>query len=151
MLEYYEGIIFLTTNRLGTMDIAFQSRISIAIKYQTLDTDMRRNIWQNFINLLDSSEAAAKRELTERLDEIQEWPLNGRQIRNVLTMAQSVAGTDGLPKRSLNYELVEEVANETLKFQDYFEDAYRESRQRLGEIPDRQFKQKQIRSSFPRN
>ena len=119
MLEYYQGIIFLTTNRLGTMDLAFQSRISIAIKYRTLGREMRRSIWENFIDLL---EGEAKRELTGNMDQIQEWPLNGRQIRNVLTMAQSISGTKGFPRNALSYRLVEEVAEQTLKFQDYFED-----------------------------
>lgn len=148
MLEYYQGIIFLTTNRLGTMDIAFQSRISIAIKYQTLDTEMRRNIWENFIELLDDSEMQTKRELTRNLNKIQEWPLNGRQIRNVLTMAQSISGTDNFPRRALSFSLVQEVAEQTLNFQDYFEDVYRESRSRLGDIADRQFREKKAITSF---
>lgn len=145
MLEYYQGIIFLTTNRLGTMDLAFQSRISIAIKYRSLDRQMRRRIWENFLDLLD---AEAKRELSENLDKMQEWPLNGRQIRNVLTMAQSISGTEGFPRKTLRYHIVEEVAEQTLRFQDYFEDVYRESRSRLGEITDRQFREKKTRASF---
>ena len=31
MLEYYSGILFLTTNRVGTMDEAFKSRIHISL------------------------------------------------------------------------------------------------------------------------
>ena len=35
MLEYYEGILFLATNRLETMDVAFQSRIHVPVKIRT--------------------------------------------------------------------------------------------------------------------
>ncbi|KAF2100848.1 P-loop containing nucleoside triphosphate hydrolase protein, partial [Rhizodiscina lignyota] len=91
MLEYFEGIIFLTTNRIETMDVAFQSRIHIAIKYPHVTPEFRRRIWANFIERLDEREAQAKRELIEHLDDIQEWELNGRQIRNVLSIAESIA------------------------------------------------------------
>ena len=60
MLEYYQGILFLTTNRLRTIDIAFQSRISIGVKYEALDEETRRRIWENFIYLLNESEDKAR-------------------------------------------------------------------------------------------
>ena len=145
MLEYYRGILFLTTNRLGTMDIAFQSRISIAIKYRELDSQLRWRIWTNFIDRLDNSEAEAKEQLRANLEDIKEWELNGRQIRNVLTIAQSLALAEGRRRGALRFSHVEKVATETLNFQDYFEEAYRESRARLGEVTDRQFKEKKAK------
>ncbi len=36
VLEYYQGILFLTTNRNGKMDEAFQSRVHISLYYPTL-------------------------------------------------------------------------------------------------------------------
>ena len=44
-LEYSEGIIFLTTNRLRDIDPAMQSRIHIALCYPPLGLDTRREIW----------------------------------------------------------------------------------------------------------
>lgn len=35
LLEYHQGILFLTTNRVKSFDNAFYSRISIALKYGT--------------------------------------------------------------------------------------------------------------------
>src|SRR6266487_4835165 len=35
-LEYYEGIMFLTTNRVQTFDDAIASRIHLMIKYESL-------------------------------------------------------------------------------------------------------------------
>jgi hypothetical protein len=33
VLEYYSGILFLTTNRVGIMDEAFKSRIHVSLYY----------------------------------------------------------------------------------------------------------------------
>lgn len=44
-LEYFEGIMFLTTNRIGTIDAAFMSRIQVAIHMDFLDEGHRRTIW----------------------------------------------------------------------------------------------------------
>jgi hypothetical protein len=43
--------MFLTTNRVTTLDEAFKSRISIAIKYRDLDHVARRKVWENFLGL----------------------------------------------------------------------------------------------------
>jgi len=37
LLEYFQGILFLTTNRVETFDEAFQSRIHMALRYNDLD------------------------------------------------------------------------------------------------------------------
>ncbi|KAF2028630.1 P-loop containing nucleoside triphosphate hydrolase protein, partial [Setomelanomma holmii] len=91
MLEYYEGILFLTTNRLSTIDPAFQSRIHIAIKFSHLRTNTRRAIWKAFIERLHETESIGKDELLDNIETMSEWELNGREIRNVLTIAQSLA------------------------------------------------------------
>ena len=142
MLEYYEGILFLTTNRVETMDVAFQSRIHVAIKYEPLSSPVRRQIWQNFINRLDDKELKAKKELQEALDDLQEWPLNGRQIRNVLSIAESSALGNERRRGALRYEHVEEVANQTIDFQTFFEDAAREKKGFVGKLSTRQFQEK---------
>ncbi|KAK5134730.1 hypothetical protein LTR04_004664, partial [Oleoguttula sp. CCFEE 6159] len=49
ILEYYEGIMFLTTNRVDKFDAAFQSRIHISLDYPELSSDSRRMVWKNFL------------------------------------------------------------------------------------------------------
>lgn len=49
VLEYYEGIMFLTTNRVNTFDAAFQSRIHISLDYPELSIDSRKSVWRNFL------------------------------------------------------------------------------------------------------
>jgi len=51
LLEYHQRVMFLTTNRVTTLDEAFKSRISIAIKYRNLDKAARQQIWKNFLVL----------------------------------------------------------------------------------------------------
>ncbi|KAL9119812.1 MAG: hypothetical protein Q9187_003634 [Circinaria calcarea] len=102
VLEYYEGILFLTTNRVGNIDPAFQSRIHVSIAYSNLTAESRRAIWSN---LLESP--GLRHEMEEGdLKELAEVKLNGRQIKNVLKTAQLLATKRG---GILRRELVETV------------------------------------------
>lgn len=60
VLEYYEGIMFLTTNRVSTFDAAFQSRIHISLEYPDLDKKSRKAIWENFLKQHDVAQAAIR-------------------------------------------------------------------------------------------
>ncbi|RFU28818.1 hypothetical protein B7463_g7523, partial [Scytalidium lignicola] len=83
MLEYYEGILFLTTNRVSDMDAAFQSRIHVSMAYPNLTTESRRQIWANFLR-----NSSQKSDLSEEdLDELARKELNGRQIKNIIKTA----------------------------------------------------------------
>jgi adenylate kinase family enzyme len=82
-LEYYNGILFMTTNRVDNIDTAFESRIHVSLAYPDLTNHSRRQIWTNFL------ETTASNELTDKdLDELSLVELNGRQIKNVLKTAQ---------------------------------------------------------------
>ncbi|KAK4170545.1 mitochondrial sorting [Cladorrhinum sp. PSN259] len=86
-LEYYEGIMFMTTNRVEDIDLAFQSRIHVSIEYPDLTTAARKTIWTNFLmgSTLKSSLT------TKDINELAELKLNGRQIKNILKTAQLLA------------------------------------------------------------
>jgi len=49
LLEYHQQIMFLTTNRITTVDEAFKSRISAAIRYKDLEKEAHKPIWENFL------------------------------------------------------------------------------------------------------
>ncbi|KAF2263488.1 P-loop containing nucleoside triphosphate hydrolase protein [Lojkania enalia] len=83
VLEYYEGILFLTTNRIDNIDAAFQSRIHVSMSYPDLTNESRRHIWDNFLQLLDRPQEFSAKDL----DELAKVQLNGRQIKNVLKSA----------------------------------------------------------------
>ncbi|KAL4960860.1 P-loop containing nucleoside triphosphate hydrolase protein [Aspergillus stella-maris] len=48
-LEYYEGILFLTSNRAINFDNAVLSRIHLEIKYKDLTNESRGEIWDHFL------------------------------------------------------------------------------------------------------
>ncbi|XXH01333.1 RasGAP protein [Hypoxylon texense] len=90
-LEYYQGLLFLTTNRIGAIDSAFRSRIDLIVPYSPLDVATRKKIWVNFIQRLPS-EAVQLRD--EDIDELAKNELNGREIKNLLKTALIVAARD---------------------------------------------------------
>jgi SpoVK/Ycf46/Vps4 family AAA+-type ATPase len=49
-LEYCEGIMFLTTNRVSEFDEAILTRIHLMLRYDNLDQAARTTIWGDFLN-----------------------------------------------------------------------------------------------------
>ncbi|KLO07070.1 P-loop containing nucleoside triphosphate hydrolase protein [Schizopora paradoxa] len=103
-LEYFRGILFLTTNRVRTFDRAFQSRIHVSLKYRDLTSDAKRQIWTAFLKKavasssdIEASGSEASKTLTsigvsdEELHELGEKSVNGRQIKNVVLTAGALA------------------------------------------------------------
>ncbi|KAK4169797.1 P-loop containing nucleoside triphosphate hydrolase protein [Cladorrhinum sp. PSN259] len=142
MLEYYEGIIFLTINRLLTMDPAFESRIQLAIRLPGLSVSSRRQIWKNLINRLNPEEAFGKQELMDHLDELEKWELNGRQIRNVLSTTETFALGTQHRRGALRFRMVQNMVNEVIRFHDFFEDGAHERKAQLRVINPRQFQER---------
>jgi site-specific recombinase XerD len=89
ILEYYDGILILTSNRVGIFDEAFKSRIQVSLHYEDHTASARKAIWKNFLNILETSGANADiSELEDHLEELSEEVLNGRQIRNAVSTAK---------------------------------------------------------------
>lgn len=146
-LEYFRGILFLTSNRMKSIDVAFQSRISIGVKFDRMQFDTRRQIWLNFIARFDNSNRIARDELTDRIDVIQRWELNGRQIRNILRLAESLAFAEEQRRGALRLTHVERIADETLNFQRIFQDESRSARSQLAKVGDHRFHEKRAPQS----
>lgn len=92
LLEYYQGILFLTTNRVSVFDPAIKSRIHLAIKYHALPLQSRRDLWKVFISRASKDSAEWLDE--ECLDRLGNENLNGRQIKNAVRTAQALALSD---------------------------------------------------------
>ncbi|KAM0552669.1 hypothetical protein ACHAPJ_007766 [Fusarium lateritium] len=105
-LEYYSGILFLTTNRVGTFDEAFTSRIHISLYYPPLSQASTLAVFNlNLTRIQARFERKKERgEADLELDErsINEFILgyyaknkearwNGRQIRNACQTALALA------------------------------------------------------------
>lgn len=48
-LEYYAGILFLTTSRVGGIDPAFKSRIQLSLYYSRIDLEMTVKLYEVFL------------------------------------------------------------------------------------------------------
>ena len=78
-LEYYQGIMFLTTNRVNQIDDAIASRIHLPLKYKSLGLDARRGIWESFLKKSVTKKGGACYSRKE-LNFLAEMNLNGRQV-----------------------------------------------------------------------
>jgi hypothetical protein len=82
MLDYYEGLLFLTTNRAESLDHAIRSRVMIRLDYPDLGPAGRAVVWRTMFD-------AAGMTLTEgTFDELARPEVNGRQIRNLVRLAR---------------------------------------------------------------
>lgn len=102
VLEYYAGILFLTTNRVGVIDEAFRSRIHISLYYPPLGYDETRAVFKLNLKLIQYRFNNDKRNIKIDRDEIIDFALdyfkvnekarwNGRQIRNACQTALALA------------------------------------------------------------
>ncbi|KAF9871900.1 hypothetical protein CkaCkLH20_10532 [Colletotrichum karsti] len=94
LLEYYQGVMFLTTNRASSFDPAFESRIHLTIHFPNLDFPSRLHIWKIFINP-SSGRSCSVSEV--ELESLAKAELNGRQIKNVVKTARLLAARDKTP------------------------------------------------------
>ncbi|KAF4338471.1 P-loop containing protein [Fusarium beomiforme] len=93
LLEYYQGVMILTTNRYPAIDPAFESRIDLSFVFQDLEPASRAKIWYNF--LIRESKALA--EDSDAIAKLASMPLNGRQIKSAAKTARILAASENLP------------------------------------------------------
>ena len=108
LLEYYNGVMFLTTNRAMNFDSAFISRITLAIEYTKPDSI---RMWTSLLNHSDISIS------DDDIDKLSKYSLNGRQIKNCINSAKALAAFD-------NHDIVDvshlmPFINETNKFNNF--------------------------------
>jgi hypothetical protein len=132
VLEYYSGILFLTTNKVGHFDEALKSRIHVSLYYPPLNKRSTIKIWKMNLQRL----AKNKKELEVEAEEIEEYarqhykdlskkdkPIwNGRQIKNAFQTAIALAEFDANKKHTepvLAPEHFQVVAKASEGFDDY--------------------------------
>lgn len=97
LLDYYRGLLFLTTNRPEVLDEAILSRVMLKLDYPHLDQDTRIQIWQTMFSM------AGLRMESDDFSWLAEIDLNGRQIRNI-TRLTKILNEDGLVTKSAMQE-----------------------------------------------
>ncbi|KAJ0414207.1 hypothetical protein BJY00DRAFT_295528, partial [Aspergillus carlsbadensis] len=99
-LDYFQGILFLTTNRVGSFDEAFMSRIHVQIGYDPLDEGSRQQIWDNHFKKLSRNRemngqeircSYDAKEFVRKSKDLQALKWNGREIRNAFQTAVALA------------------------------------------------------------
>ncbi|KAK2841626.1 hypothetical protein FQN49_006069 [Arthroderma sp. PD_2] len=141
-LEYYNGILFLTTNRIGKIDQAISSRIHLMLHYKRLGKAEIEGIFRINIDRLrqtekQQNEAGAERVLVPVESDILRFAAdhwndhpkgigawNGRQIRNAFLIAAALARDEAEEEppefqpqlRYCHFKQVEKVMAEYARF-----------------------------------
>ncbi|KAI9690602.1 MAG: hypothetical protein M1820_009997 [Bogoriella megaspora] len=134
ILEYYAGILFLTTNRVGTIDEAFKSRIHISLYYPPLDWKTTKAIWRHNLRLalekVDANEAEILKFARRHFEDDPQLRWNGRQIYNAFQTSVALAGfahaksAGDSSKPKLTAEEFKQVAKTSKSFEDYLRGLY---------------------------
>lgn len=103
-LEYFSGIIFLTTNRIHVFDAAMKSRVHLALGYTSPDRESRRKIWVQQLKKLPQGVFTG--DLDEMLDAVQDHKLNGREIANSILTASTLARFEKQPLQMKHIDTV---------------------------------------------
>lgn len=102
LVEYHHGILFLTSNRIESIDPAFRTRITLSLRYESLDWEGRARVWKNLLMKsnqgLDSLDVKA----------LAKTELNGREVKNALRLAMALAAEEGA---CLSQDLLLETAS----------------------------------------
>ncbi|KAJ3960890.1 hypothetical protein N0V92_002444 [Colletotrichum tropicale] len=105
VLEYYTGISFLTTNRIGDLDEAFASRIQMSLHYPELDEMKTLKVFRLHLDLIEQRFKEQGRTITFDISSVEDFASqhyhdqphnrwNGRQIRNACHTALALAEFD---------------------------------------------------------
>ncbi|KAK6849450.1 hypothetical protein PG995_013283 [Apiospora arundinis] len=98
-LEYFSGIVFLTTNRVESFDTAMKSRIHLSLGYYPPEQAVRRRIWTLCLQGVpaEESDIHIPNNLDrhgndgEALEHLVSSALNGREISNAVNTARTIA------------------------------------------------------------
>lgn len=116
-LEYFGGIILLTSNLVRVFDTAMKSRIHLALEYHPPDSKMMRRIWADAVSAIPESEREL--DVDRDLDEFLVDRLNGREIANCVNTSRTLARYEGTRLRRDHIEKV-------LTAKQMFEKSFRE-------------------------
>jgi AAA+ superfamily predicted ATPase len=91
-LEYFQGILFLTSNRVGVFDPAIRSRIHLALQYEAPDEARRMLLWKQ--KLQEIPNEIADLDLTKDIKALAVPAMNGREISNAVNTAKTLAAAE---------------------------------------------------------
>jgi AAA+ superfamily predicted ATPase len=111
-LEYFQGIIFLTSNRAQNFDAAIKSRIHLTIQYTAPDATLRRKLWRQKLEpLLNQGQCIL--DTNKTIEVVSKYEMNGREISNTVNSARTVAADSGDVLKLEHLEVVLKVWKES--------------------------------------
>ncbi|KAA8570778.1 hypothetical protein EYC84_000172 [Monilinia fructicola] len=121
-LEYYQGILFLTTNRVGVFDEAFASRIHISIWYPGFDDTKRIKVWKTLIRRIQRERKDVKvpwdlMKYIEKDGDLKKVEWNAFQT--AVAIAEYQATEEGTKEVELKCEYLDQVVKMSKRFKDY--------------------------------
>lgn len=90
ILEYYRGVLFMTSNRATIIDDAVLSRVTAHIRYEVPDEDMRRELWEVLGNQYN-----VKFDKKTLHNLAKEFKVAGRDIKSMLKLATLMRSNNG--------------------------------------------------------
>jgi AAA+ superfamily predicted ATPase len=121
--------MILTTNRITSLDIAVQSRIHLAIRYEDLTVPQKIEIFKHFLGQLEPDSIDDPEGIMDYIKEYgAEDDLNGRQIRNIVSSSLSLARNEKGSENRLTQKHLKEVLRITKDFQKQLENITRDQR-----------------------
>ena len=118
LVEYFKGVLFLTSNRVDSLDPAFKTRITLALRYEQLDKAGRNQVWLNLLNASGQGDAI-KNGLIDTMA-LAEQQLNGREIKNAIRLAMALAKEDD---KQLTQDIIMETVDILLDFNEKLNNA----------------------------
>ncbi|KAJ5117325.1 hypothetical protein N7448_010957 [Penicillium atrosanguineum] len=115
-LEYYRGLLFLTSNRGIQFDEAILSRIHLTIEYEGLTREFRTGLWTTFLSKARTIQGPAVVE-EDDIQRLGSLALNGREIKNIAAVAHALAEAD---KAQVSYKYLKLAAETNKKFSKEF-------------------------------
>lgn len=102
-LEYFQGVLFITTSRLcrQTVDSAIFSRAHIVIHYPCLKPDERQEVWQNSVREFPSEEVEMS---NQDFHSLAMHDIDGRRISSITRIAMMFAKTEGEKLMRVHFE-----------------------------------------------
>ncbi|KAI0115986.1 hypothetical protein GGR51DRAFT_371232 [Nemania sp. FL0031] len=125
-LEYYSGILIMTTTRIGTIDEALKSRIHVVLYFPQLDLEMFLKIWEIALHRV-----RVEKKMKVNMDRIMrfarevwqrsgDYRMNGRDIQNAVQSAVALAEYDAKRDPGSPIRLGEEHFEPVLRMSDDF-------------------------------
>lgn len=104
VLEYFDGILIMTTNLVDHIDPAIFSRVHVCLEYGSVTPDERKAIWKSmFPEELKAVLAGGEDAHEKMFDELSTVKINGREIKNVIqnVVCRAVVATETANKKGL--------------------------------------------------